>query len=41
MNEIYGILSSASEPVPLLGVKVEGDILGRGAKVRISQRFRT
>jgi Ca-activated chloride channel family protein len=40
MNEIYGLLSSASDPVPLLGVKVEGDILGRGAKVRISQRFR-
>ena len=40
MNEKYGLLSSASDPIPLLGVKVEGDILGRGAKVRISQRFR-
>jgi Ca-activated chloride channel family protein len=40
MNEIYGLLSSVSDPIPLLGVKVEGDILGRGAKVKISQRFR-
>ncbi len=40
MNEIYGLLSSVSDPIPLLGVKVEGDILGRGAKVKLFQRFR-
>lgn len=40
MNKIYGLLSSATDPIPLLGVKVEGDILGRGARVKIFQRFR-
>jgi Ca-activated chloride channel family protein len=40
MNETHGFLSSKSGPVPLMGVSVEGDILGRGARVKISQRFK-
>jgi len=40
MSNVFGLLSSTSEPIPLMGVKIEGDILGRGAKVKISQRFR-
>ena len=40
MNETCGFLSSKSGPVPLMGVSVEGDILGRGARVKISQRFK-
>ena len=40
MSNVFGLLSSASEPIPLVGVKVEGDILGRGARVHVSQRFR-
>ena len=39
MREPYGLVSSTSEAVPLLGVNVEGDILGRGARVKVSQRF--
>ncbi|SPD74802.1 hypothetical protein PITCH_A350011 [uncultured Desulfobacterium sp.] len=39
MNESYGLLSSMSGPIPLTGVKVRGDILGRGAKINIFQRF--
>lgn len=40
MNGIYGLLSSVSDPIPLMGVSVEADVLGRGAKVKVSQRFR-
>lgn len=40
MNEIYGLFSVKTGPVPLQGVKVDGDILGHGAKVKISQRFK-
>jgi Ca-activated chloride channel family protein len=40
MNELLGLLTKECVSVPLLGVKVEGDILGRGARVRVSQRFR-
>ncbi|MFZ7110434.1 MAG: VIT and vWA domain-containing protein [Desulfatiglandales bacterium] len=40
MNETYGLLSCVSGTVPLVGVKAEGDILGRGARVKVSQRFR-
>jgi Ca-activated chloride channel family protein len=40
MSEIFGLMTRASEPVPLRGVKAEADILGRGARVKVSQRFR-
>jgi Ca-activated chloride channel homolog len=40
MNDVYGLLSPASDPIPLVGVKVEGDILGRGARVVVYQLFR-
>lgn len=40
MNDVYGLLSQRLDPIPLVGVKVEGDILGRGARVIVSQRFR-
>ena len=40
MTETNGLISSTSEPVPMLGVKVEADILGRGARVKVSQNFR-
>ena len=33
MSKILGLMTSASEPVPLKGVKVDADILGRGARV--------
>jgi Ca-activated chloride channel family protein len=40
-SEIYaGLLSSNGAPVPLESVKVYGDIIGRGAKVKICQHFR-
>jgi Ca-activated chloride channel family protein len=34
------MFSARLGPVPLTGVKVEADILGRGARVRLSQMFR-
>ena len=44
MDSEFGLLTRdeerAGEPIPLLGVKVKGDILGRGARVRVFQRFR-
>lgn len=40
MLEGFGLMTHTSEPVPLKGVKVEGDILGRGARVWVSERFR-
>jgi Ca-activated chloride channel family protein len=39
MEPVYGLITTEAVPVPLKGVKVEGDILGRGARVRVSQRF--
>ena len=40
-SEVEGILFQKNgKPVPLAGVEVQGDIIGRGAKVNISQRFR-
>ena len=40
-SEVEGILFQKNgKPVPLAGVEVQGDIIGRGAKVKISQRFR-
>lgn len=35
-----GLLSSKGSPVPLEGVKVSGDIIGRGAMLKLSQSFR-
>ena len=40
MNDIYGLITRQSAPVPLLGVKASGDIIGRGARIKISQRFK-
>ena len=40
MNDPSGLFSRNSEPIPLMGVSVKGDILGRGARVKIAQRFR-
>ena len=43
MTDIFGLMASISgstpAPVPLTGVKAQADILGRGAKVKVSQRF--
>jgi Ca-activated chloride channel family protein len=39
MNELFGLISTSQHPVPLLGVKVEGYLLGRGAKLTIQQKF--
>ncbi len=36
----YGLISPDAGVVPLVGVRVTGDIAGRGARVRIAQRFR-
>ncbi len=40
MNDPSGLFSKESEPIPLMGVSVKGDILGRGARVKIAQRFK-
>jgi hypothetical protein len=44
MKSEYGLLVREEEnpgnPIPLLGVKAEGEIMGRGARVRVLQRFR-
>ena len=44
MKSEFGLLISNKEntgsPIPLLGVKAEGQIMGRGARVRVLQRFR-
>ncbi len=40
MDNFSGLISSQGDIVPLTGIKVEGDILGRGARLRVSQRFR-
>lgn len=40
MNDPFGLWSHDAVPVPLLGVAVRGEILGRSAKVVVSQRFR-
>lgn len=40
-SQTEGILFQKNgKPVPLAGVEVQGDIIGRGAKVKVSQRFR-
>ncbi len=40
MENPNGLLSTESEPIPLMGVMVKGDILGRGARVKVQQRFK-
>lgn len=40
MDEMFGMLTRDSSPVPLVGVNVTGDIVGRGARVKVAQRFR-
>ena len=43
MTDIFGLMASISgstpAPIPLTGVKAQADILGRGAKIKVSQRF--
>src|SRR3990167_3466758 len=41
-EELLGLVTAEAEatPVPLMAVKVEGNIVGRGAKVKIIQRFK-
>ena len=40
MSDVFGLISQGSHPVPLQGVRVSGSILGRGARVKVAQRFR-
>lgn len=40
MDEMFGMLTRDSASVPLVGVNVTGDIVGRGARVKVAQRFR-
>lgn len=40
MSELLGLFTEKSKPVPLMGVRVKGDIRGRGAKITVGQRFR-
>jgi len=40
MTDQYGLLTQEAGLIPLKGVRVEGDILGRGARVRVLQRFK-
>jgi len=44
MKSEFGLLTrdeeSTGKPIPLLGVKAQGEIIGRGARVRVFQRFR-
>lgn len=37
---IEGLFSESGLPIPLMGVRVEGDLIGRGAEVRVFQRFK-
>lgn len=40
MSDVFGLISESSGPVPLEGLRVIGSILGRGARVKVVQRFR-
>jgi hypothetical protein len=40
MSDVFGLISNGTNPVPLQGVCVSGSILGRGARVKVAQRFR-
>ncbi len=39
VNNQYGLISLESRQIPLTGVQVDGNILGRGARIRVSQKF--
>lgn len=39
-EELLGLVTAEAAPVPLTSVKVEGNIAGRGAKVKIFQTFK-
>lgn len=43
MSDVYGLMACKSDsvpaPIPLAGVKAEAEILGRGARVKVSQLF--
>jgi len=38
-DDMFGLITTENTTVPLVGVRVEGDILGRGAKVSVVQRY--
>lgn len=40
MDERFGLITTSMEQVPLSGVCVTGEIVGRGARVKVAQRFR-
>ncbi|MGD9899381.1 MAG: VIT and VWA domain-containing protein [Calditrichaceae bacterium] len=40
MSDLWGLLSKENQSVPLMGVTVNGELLGRGAKLIIRQKFR-
>ena len=40
MTNLFGLLTKDNQPVPLLGVNITGDLIGRGAKITIRQKFR-
>ncbi len=40
MSDEFGLIAEAGQAVPLQGVAVSGDLLGRGARVKVAQRFR-
>ena len=37
--DLFGLVTTTGEPVPLVGVDVKADLVGRGAKVTLAQRF--
>ena len=39
MSESYGLINSMDQQVPLQGVAVEGDLVGRAARLTIRQKF--
>ena len=40
MNDEIGLFSKKRKPVPLEGVEVSADVIGRGTRVRVAQRYR-
>lgn len=38
-SELYGLITKEKVQVPLVGVNVHADIVGRGTKVKITQKF--
>ncbi len=39
MNNLTGLLTTAHGAVPLTGVRIEGDLVGRGAKIIVQQKY--